>query len=201
MLIGPSRAPGGSSAAAAGSSAMAAEKLSARDILKRNLKRQLPPGMEDLRLMLHDLRSMHNVGAAFRSADAFGVRELLLTGFTPAPPRPEITKTAIGAEEHVAWRQFQGADEALALLREENSLLVAFEQTDRSVPLPDLELPVDRPSCLLFGNEVEGLDPALLEEADHIAEIPQYGRKHSLNVSVTVGVALYGMLSHCWEGG
>lgn len=179
---------------------MAAEKLSTRDILRRNLRRSLPPGMEGLRLMLHDLRSLHNVGAAFRSADAFGVQELLLTGFTPAPPRPEITKTALGAEEHVAWRRCEEAEKALELLRAENSLLVAFEQTDRSLSLPELELPAGRPLCLLFGNEVEGLDEKLLGEADRIVDIPQYGHKHSLNVSVTIGIALYGMLNLCWQG-
>ncbi|MDZ7773984.1 MAG: TrmH family RNA methyltransferase [Balneolaceae bacterium] len=199
MLIAPAGTLAGSPAAAAAPFAMTAEKLSTREILRRNLQRKPPAGMGQLRLMLHDVRSMHNVGAAFRSADAFGVLELLLTGFTPVPPRPEITKTALGADEHVDWRRFEETGEAVTLLREEQSLLVAFEQTDRSVAMPELELPAGRPVCLLFGNEVEGIPPTLLEEADRLVEIPQYGHKHSLNVSVTVGIALYGILSLCWE--
>lgn len=177
------------------------EKLSTRRILQRNLSRRLPPRMEGTKLLLHNFRSLHNVGAAFRSADAFGVSEILLSGYTPAPPRPEITKTAIGAEEHVAWSSHEDAREVLPRLREEGYLLMAFEQTTGSRPLPGLRLPGEAPLCLVFGNEVAGLDEDLLPGMDLLAEIPQYGHKHSLNVSVTVGVALYGLLAKCWEEG
>lgn len=177
------------------------EKLSARRILQRNLSRSLPPRMEGTKLLLHNFRSLHNVGASFRSADAFGVSEILLSGFTPSPPRPEITKTAIGAEKHVAWSSHEDARGALLRLREEGYLLMAFEQTTGSQPLPGLPLPGEAPLCLVFGNEVAGLDEDLLPEMDLLAEIPQYGHKHSLNVSVTVGVALYGLLAKCWAEG
>lgn len=153
--------------------------------------------MNRLKVLLHNVRSMHNVGAAFRSADAFGISELLLGGYTPVPPRPEISKAAIGAEDHVYWSRVENVSETVARLREDGYLFICFEQTSESIPFPELH-PTDRPLCLVFGNEVTGVDAELLPLMDRFVEIPQYGHKHSLNVSVTVGVALYGMLEKYW---
>lgn len=178
---------------------MSPRKLSTRQILERNLSRSLPAGMEELKIWLHDLRSMHNVGAVFRSADAFGVSGLLMSGFTPSPPRTEITKTALGAEEYVEWDRYEHPSQVITRLRSKGYRLLAFEQTTESVPLPELKLTDHTPLCLVFGNEVEGMDENLLQEMDLVAEIPQYGRKHSLNVSVTVGIALYHVLQRHWE--
>lgn len=178
---------------------MSPRKLSTRQILERNLSRSLPAGMEELKIWLHDLRSMHNVGAVFRSADAFGVSGLLMSGFTPSPPRTEITKTALGAEEHVEWNRYKHPGQVMTRLRSRGYRFLALEQTDESVPLPELKLPDHAPLCLVFGNEVEGMDENILHEMDLVAEIPQYGRKHSLNVSVTVGIALYHLLQFHWK--
>lgn len=140
------------------------------------------------------------MGAAFRSADAFGIGEILISGYTPTPPRPEITKTAIGAEEYVDWRHVQSdqLDAAIKNLKESDYRLVGLEQTTQSTLLPEYEVPKDRKICLVFGNEVTGLDEDLLTHIDDFVEIPQYGHKHSLNVSVTVGVSLYAFLDKCW---
>jgi tRNA G18 (ribose-2'-O)-methylase SpoU len=141
---------------------------------------------------------MHNVGAAFRCADAFGVGELLLSGFTPVPPRPEISKTAIGAEEFVPWNQIKSFHDYCHRLKEKGYLFIGLEQTSDSVDFPEFQPPSRKNICLVFGNEVTGLDDDILPLIDTFVEIPQYGHKHSLNVSVTVGIALYALLQKFW---
>jgi tRNA G18 (ribose-2'-O)-methylase SpoU len=175
------------------------QKLSTKEILKQNLKRTVPKQLGELKILLHNVRSMHNVGAAFRNADAFGIDEILLSGFSPQPPRPEITKTAIGAEKHVDWQYLKNVEEELTDLKEEGYLLLGLEQTTDSMLLPDYQPPGDKKMCLVFGNEVTGIDKEILPFIDTFLEIPQYGHKHSLNVSVTVGVALYGFLTKFWR--
>lgn len=165
------------------------KKLSTKQILLRNQKRNSPL-RETFILWLHDIRSLHNVGAAFRNADAFGIRELWLSGFTPTPPRPEITKTAIGAEEHVPWEKIKNESDAIRRLKNDGYSILALEQTDQSIPIHQYEMS-DKPICLVVGNEVTGVDENLLSEIDATVEIPQFGMKHSLNVSVASGVALY----------
>lgn len=169
-------------------------KLSTRQILQQNKKRDAPQKMRQTIAVLHNVRSMHNVGAAFRNADAFCIKELILSGFTPLPPRPEITKTAIGAEEFVNWVSSEDITGDLNRLKNEGYLIVGLEQTDRSKKLTDYTPPEDKNICLVFGNEVTGLDDELIPLVDEFVEIPQYGNKHSLNVSVTVGVTLYAFL-------
>lgn len=177
------------------------QKLSTKEILEQNLERSIPGLLGGLKILLHNVRSMHNVGAAFRSADAFGIDEILISGYTPAPPRPEITKTAIGAEEHVEWRHvgIDRLDATVQKLKASNYRLVGLEQMTRSVLLPEYKVPKNQRICLVFGNEVTGLEKDLLPYMDDFVEIPQYGHKHSLNVSVTVGVALYAFLEKYWR--
>lgn len=177
---------------------MSIEKLSTKEILDQNIARTVPDGMKQLMVMLHNVRSMHNVGAALRSADAFGIKEIIFSGFTPVPPRPEITKTAIGAEKFVDWQAVESVNDKLIALKEEGYLVIGLEQTDRSELLPDFAPPPDKKVCLVFGNEVTGLDDEILPLIDEFVEIPQYGHKHSLNVSVTVGVTLYAFLVKFW---
>lgn len=174
------------------------EKRSTKEILKQNLNRSVPNGVDNMMVLLHNVRSMHNVGAAFRSADAFGISSLLLSGYTPTPPRPEISKTAIGAEKHVPWEGIKNPKEKIEGLKNNGYKVVALEQTSNSMLLPDFELPTDTKICLVFGNEVTGIDDDLLPLIDDFVEVPQYGHKHSLNVSVTVGVALYAFLVKFW---
>jgi tRNA G18 (ribose-2'-O)-methylase SpoU len=174
------------------------EKLSTKEILHQNLGRTTPGKLGAVKILLHNVRSMHNVGAAFRSADAFGINQLLLSGYTPTPPRPEISKTAIGAEKHVDWQSSENPVQTIKELKKEGFCLVALEQTTESTLLPNYTLPPKQKICLVFGNEVTGIDEELLPHIDDFVEIPQYGHKHSLNVSVTVGVALYAFLEKYW---
>lgn len=168
------------------------KKLNTRQILERNKKRNSPLRNSFI-LWLHDIRSMHNVGAAFRSADAFGVKELWLSGFSPTPPRPEISKTALGAEENVAWKQIKDEKKAISDLKSKNYTLLGLEQTDKSIMIQDYKVS-KKPICLILGNEVTGMDSMLLPYLDDSIEIPQYGMKHSLNVSVAAGIALYAFM-------
>jgi len=175
------------------------QKLSTKEILHRNLERQAPGNLPDLKILLHNVRSMHNVGAAFRSADAFGIADILISGYTPTPPRPEITKTAIGAEKHVQWQHIEDIQPSIQSLKNENYHFIGLEQTTESYLLPNYEVPTNKKICLVFGNEVTGLDKELLPLIDDFVEIPQYGHKHSLNVSVTVGVALFSFIDKYWD--
>ncbi|MFN0203929.1 MAG: RNA methyltransferase [Bacteroidia bacterium] len=140
--------------------------------------------------VLDNVRSMHNVGAIFRSADAFRVAKLYLCGITPTPPHREIHKTALGAEESVDWEYAEDTAALLQQLKENGCYIAALEQTEKSVSLPDFQLP-NQPIVLVFGHEVEGVAQAAINLADVTLEIPQFGTKHSLNVSVAAGIALY----------
>jgi len=167
-------------------------KLSTYDLEIKHSTQKSPIPVGSVMVCLHNIRSLHNVGSAFRSADAFGVSKLLLTGYTPHPPRIEISKTALGADEWVAWEHHTDGIKALLDYQLQGWKLVSIEQTYRSQPLP-LGLPDPRHErlILIFGNEVLGLDDDVIEISDYVADIPQYGRKHSLNVSVSLGIALF----------
>lgn len=175
------------------------QKLSTKQILKQNKTRHVPGKMEQTIIIMHNIRSMHNVGAAFRCADIFGISKMLLSGVTPTPPRPEITKTAIGAEEFVNWEQVDNFERKTNQLRKQNYAILGMEHTNNSTLLPDYKVPPDQKICLIFGNEVTGIDDDVLSSIDEFVEIPQYGHKHSLNVSVSVGVTLYGFLAKNWQ--
>ncbi len=149
-------------------------------------------------VLVHNIRSMHNVGAIFRSADAFGISEVMLSGYTPTPPRPEINKTAIGAEEFVSWKYVEEGAEAVQNLKENGYYLVGLEQTTHSTPLPDFEAQAHKKMCIVVGSEVSGIDDELLPLLDECVAIPQFGHKHSLNVSVAAGVILYALLEKLW---
>lgn len=176
-----------------------ARKLTTREILTENLNQTPPNGMDRVKVWLHNIRSMHNVGSVFRSSDAFGISEILISGYTPTPPRPEINKTAIGAEEFVDWQYFEEPADVLTYLSENEYSLIGLEQTDNSVVLPEFDVHSHENICLLMGNEVTGIDDDLLPHVTQFISIPQFGHKHSLNVSVATGVMLYGLLEKLWK--
>ncbi len=145
-------------------------------------------------LVLDNVRSMHNVGAIFRTADAFALEKIWLCGITPRPPHREITKTALGSEESMAWEYAAETVAALATLKAAGYLIAAVEQTTGSVALPQFQPEPGRPLALVLGNEVFGVDDAVLALCDLAVEIPQFGTKHSLNVGVAAGVVLWDAL-------
>ncbi|NTU52657.1 MAG: RNA methyltransferase [Chlorobiaceae bacterium] len=141
-------------------------------------------------LMLHNIRSMWNVGAMFRTADAAGIDRIVITGYTATPPRKEIDKTALGAQETVPWLHFDDPFEAISVLKDEGKKVYGLEIAENSRMYTDLKAD-DFPLVLLVGNEVDGIGDALLANCDGVLEIPQYGIKHSLNVAVAAGVAVF----------
>jgi tRNA G18 (ribose-2'-O)-methylase SpoU len=146
-------------------------------------------------VVLDDVRSLHNVGSVFRTADAFRVEALYLCGITACPPHAEIHKTALGAEDTVDWAYFSHAQEAVDKLKSEGYTLCAAEQTEGSVMLNELALDRGKKYAVVFGNEVKGVSQAVVDRCDVCIEIPQYGTKHSLNVSVSAGIVLWDMFT------
>lgn len=144
-----------------------------------------------VRVLLDNVRSMYNVGAVFRTCDAFMIEEVVLCGITGCPPHPEITKTALGADESVAWRYEKDAFEAVKKMKEEGWIVCVLEQTHNSLPLQNFSPSPDKKYLLVAGNEVEGVGQPIVDIADMVLEIPQCGVKHSLNVSVSAGIALW----------
>lgn len=144
-----------------------------------------------LTVVLDNVRSLNNIGAVFRTSDAFAVREICLCGISAPPPSPEIHKTALGAEESVAWRYFPTTLEAIKDLKNEGVRVCALELTHNSVPLQDFIPEHDGKYALVVGNEVLGVDEEVLAECDFCLEIPQQGTKHSLNVSVSTAIAIW----------
>lgn len=142
-------------------------------------------------VVLDNVRSMANVGSVFRTCDAFAVERLILCGFTPVPPHRDIRKTALGAEESVAWSHFLDTAAAIESLKAEGYLPVAVEQAHGSVMLNEWKPEPLAKIALVFGNEVEGVSDAVLALCDAVIEIPQSGTKHSLNIAVSVGVVVW----------
>lgn len=142
-------------------------------------------------LVLDQVRSLHNVGSAFRTADAFRCAGIILCGITGTPPNREIHKTALGAEESVSWKYYPDTPAALRDLRESGYTIVAIEQTSDSIPLQAFKTTDDQKLALVFGHEIDGVSDQALSLAHAAIEIPQHGTKHSLNVSVCIGVVLW----------
>lgn len=158
---------------------------------RRSAEEAMAAPAHNILLILDDVRSMHNVGSAFRTADAFGLKGIFLSGFTPAPPHRDIRKTALGAEDSVAWQHFKSIEEALTAARAQDYSIVAVEQAEHSTPLASMRWDKQEKLALVFGNEVSGVSDAALESARSCIEIPQWGAKHSLNISVSIGVVLW----------
>ncbi len=142
-------------------------------------------------LLLDDIRSLNNVGSVFRTADAFRADTLYLCGITGTPPHRDITKTAIGATESVNWQHAADIDVLVSDLQAQGYVIVAVEQARGSVSLPDFQPDPARRYAFVFGNEVMGVRDSVVQQADQVVEIPQFGTKHSLNIAVTVGVVCY----------
>ncbi|MEZ3550148.1 TrmH family RNA methyltransferase [uncultured Duncaniella sp.] len=148
-----------------------------------------------LAIMADNVRSMYNIGAMLRTADAFLVGEMVMAGISGCPPHPEITKTALGAEESVSWRHVGDAVAEARRMQAQGWTVCVLEQAHDSVPLDSFAAEAGRRYLLVVGNEVEGVDQRIVDLADMVLEIPQAGVKHSLNVSVSAGIALWHMSS------
>lgn len=144
-----------------------------------------------LTVVLDHVRSLHNVGSVFRSSDAFRVEFIYLCGITATPPQAEIHKTALGAEDTVAWKYFRNTEDAVAELKENNVEVLAIEQVEGSTMLQDFRPQKGKKYAIVLGNEVKGVQQEIIDMCDGCIEIPQFGTKHSLNVSVTAGIVIW----------
>jgi tRNA G18 (ribose-2'-O)-methylase SpoU len=142
-------------------------------------------------VVLDNIRSMHNVGSVFRTADAFLLEAVYLCGYTPQPPHRDIHKTALGATETVRWKYFSGTADAVRELKAAGFGVYAVEQVTNSFLLNRLETENNEKLAVIFGNEVSGVDAAVIGLCDGCIEIPQLGMKHSLNISVAAGIVLW----------
>lgn len=142
-------------------------------------------------MILNDIRSLNNIGSFFRTADAFNIEKIYLCGITAKPPHREIQKTALGATESVVWEHRDSITELISELKTENMLIASIEQAEKTTFLHQIEQIPNQKIALVFGNEVDGVDQEVINTSDYIIEIPQFGTKHSLNVSVCAGVVLW----------
>lgn len=162
------------------------EELNRMDIEEFHQSEKLP-----LIIVLDNIRSLHNVGSVFRTADAFRLQGVWLCGITACPPAAEIHKTALGAEDSVSWEYFEGTLDAVKRLQREGYEVLAVEQVEGSLKLNTFRIDPAKRYALILGNEVKGVRQDVVDAADAALEIPQYGTKHSMNVSVTAGIVMW----------
>jgi tRNA G18 (ribose-2'-O)-methylase SpoU len=144
-----------------------------------------------LTVVLDNVRSLHNVGSIFRTADAFRIERIYLCGITATPPNAEIHKTALGAENSVEWAFFDDALTAVQLLKQQEYTVFAVEQAENSISLPQLQLDPTKQYAIVLGNEVKGVQQQVVDACQGCIEIPQFGTKHSLNVSIAAGLVMW----------
>jgi 23S rRNA (guanosine2251-2'-O)-methyltransferase len=144
-----------------------------------------------LTLVLDNIRSLSNVGSVFRTSDAFLVKEIILCGITATPPHKEIQKTALGATESVEWRYEKNTKEAVEQLQREGVKVFAIEQADNKEWLQNFHIEAQQEIAIVLGNEVKGVDDEVMLQVDGCIEIPQYGTKHSLNISIAAGIVIW----------
>lgn len=142
-------------------------------------------------IVLDNIRSLHNIGSVFRTSDAFRISYIYLCGITAVPPHPEMHKTALGAELTVDWKYFDSTLDAVKELKDKGYIVLAIEQVERSIMLNELILDNTKKYAIIMGNEVKGVQQEVVDHCDGCVEIPQYGTKHSLNVSVTTGIVIW----------
>ena len=145
-------------------------------------------------LVLDNIRSMNNVGSAFRTSDAFAIESVALCGITAQPPHREINKTALGATESVMWQYYKTTLEACHYLKSKGYLIICVEQVNHRIALQDFKPLKNQQYALVFGNEILGIEERVIQTANECIEIPQFGIKHSLNIAVSIGVVLWHML-------
>jgi 23S rRNA (guanosine2251-2'-O)-methyltransferase len=169
-------------------------KLKLDELGRKSLEEYKVADKHGVVVVLDDIRSMINVGAVFRNCDAFLVEKLYLCGYTPCPPHREISKSALGAEESVDWEHAQDVVALVHRLRADGYKIASIEQTDGSVQLQTFSMePADK-WAIVLGNEVDGVNVEVVRASDIALEIPQFGTKHSLNISVASGIVLYALI-------
>ncbi|MEO6071365.1 MAG: RNA methyltransferase [Chitinophagaceae bacterium] len=169
------------------------QKLSMEELNRKTVEEFKQSQKQPIVVILENIRSAHNVGSVFRTADAFLIEAIYICGYTAAPPHKEIKKTALGAEDTVQWKHFKEIGDAITELRNDGYKIYSVEQARDSIPL-QLWNKEEEKRAIIFGNEVTGVEQASIEASDGCIEIPQLGVKHSLNISVAAGIVLWEMV-------
>ncbi|MCL2511824.1 MAG: RNA methyltransferase [Bacteroidales bacterium] len=163
------------------------DELKRKTVLQFHQAEKVP-----ITVVLENIRSLNNIGSFFRTADAFLLQEIILCGIIATPPHRDIHKTALGATETVDWRYFPTAIDAIAELKKNGHTIIAVEQVENSTKL-DEDFGICPPLALIFGNEIDGISQEVVDESNMCVEVPQYGSKHSLNVTVCGGIVIWEM--------
>lgn len=166
-------------------------KLENSELDRKSIKDFKQSGKTSIILVLDDIRSLHNIGSVFRTADAFLIEKMVLCGITATPPNKEIHKTALGATETVTWEYSKDILEVIGNFKKEGVIVIAIEQVENAVFLQNFEVDNDKKYALVFGNEVYGVSQEAVSLCDGCIEIPQLGTKHSLNISVSAGIVVW----------
>ena len=146
-------------------------------------------------VILDNIRSLNNIGSVFRTADAFLIEKIFLCGITATPPHKDIQKTALGATDTVVWEHQENTEDVIKELREKGVKILSIEQAEDAVMLNDFSPKNDETYAIVFGNEVKGVQQSIVSASDYVIEIPQYGSKHSLNISVSAGVVMWDLFA------
>lgn len=167
-----------------------------RKLLNKELNRLSPEAFKEVEklkvvIVLDNVRSQHNIGSVFRTSDAFLMEAIHLCGITATPPNREIHKTALGATDSVNWKYFETTEQSIDYLRKEGYKIFAIEQAEESISLENFKISKNEKIALVFGNEVDGVNEHIMQMVDGCIEIPQYGTKHSLNISVSAGIVIW----------
>jgi 23S rRNA (guanosine2251-2'-O)-methyltransferase len=167
------------------------KKLSMEELNRLSVEEFKQTPKVSLVIVLDNVRSLNNVGSAFRTSDAFAIEKICLCGITGTPPHREIQKTALGATESVAWEYFPNTLEAMESFKKQGYKICSFEQVEKSIKLHEFVPEKEGKYILVFGNEVFGVTQEVIDQSDFVIEIPQLGTKHSLNISVSMGIAIW----------
>lgn len=167
------------------------KKLSLKELNRLDLEQYHEKKKIPMVVVLDNIRSMSNIGSVFRTSDAFLIEEIHLCGITSCPPNKEIHKTALGATESVKWKYFKDTKESIQSLKEDSYQIISVEQAENSVMLNEFSVEKNQKIAFVFGNEVKGVAQEIIDESDICLEIPQYGTKHSLNISISAGIVIW----------
>lgn len=170
------------------------KKLSMEELDRLSVQEFKKTEKSPIVLVLDNVRSLNNVGSAFRTADAFRIERIFLCGITGTPPHRDIQKTALGATDSVEWKYCQNTMEAVEKLKNSGYQLCALEQVESSIKLNDFSPEKGKKYALIFGNEVFGVEEEVLKACNQVLEIPQLGTKHSLNISVSLGIGVWDLM-------
>jgi tRNA G18 (ribose-2'-O)-methylase SpoU len=166
-------------------------KLKNSELERKTAAQFVASNKTPLIIILDNIRSLNNIGAVFRTSDAFLIKKIYLCGITATPPHKDIQKTALGATDSVSWEYAQNTIEVVDKLRSEGVFIASIEQAENAISLSDFSLTKETTYAVIFGNEVKGVSQEVVSKSDAVIEIPQHGTKHSLNISVSAGIVIW----------